>query len=163
MPTKTGSIRKKSVNGSGRCNSRTASENVPAKRLVSLRGSASNPKGTAGLLCLQPSLSGLNSMTQNLPRTNVLALELPTYLGVPNWPAEVIFDVFGSTNRLSCASPGLLVRGSGFSNPRERSGISIQGFSPGGGASNSISRDADDHANSSGLSLKPALSGFSQM
>jgi hypothetical protein len=41
----------------------------------------------------------------------------------------------GSMNRLSCASPGLLVRGSGFSNPRERSGIQIQGFSPGGGAS----------------------------
>ena len=31
-----------------------------------------------------------------------------------------------STNRLSCASPGLLVRGSGFSNPRERSGIEIR-------------------------------------
>ena len=63
----------------------------------------------------------------------------------------------------SCASPGLLVRGSGFSNPRERSGIAIQGFSPGGGASHSNPRDADDQANSSGLSLKPALTGFSQM
>jgi hypothetical protein len=31
-----------------------------------------------------------------------------------------------STNRLSCASPGLLVRGSGFSNPRKRSGIEIR-------------------------------------
>ena len=71
--------------------------------------------------------------------------------------------VFGLTNSLSCASPGLLVRGSGFSNPRERSRISIQGFSPGGGASNSIPRDAEDQANSSGLSLKPALTGFSQM
>jgi hypothetical protein len=31
--------------------------------------------------------------------------------------------------------------GSGFLNPRERSGVSIEGFSPGGGASNSIPRD----------------------
>src|SRR5258708_5116039 len=38
-----------------------------------------------------------------------------TYFGVANWPAEDIFAVFRSTNRLSCASPGLLVRGSGFS------------------------------------------------
>src|SRR5258708_18740539 len=38
-----------------------------------------------------------------------------TYFGVTNWPAEDIFAVFRSTNRLSCASPGLLVRGSGFS------------------------------------------------
>src|SRR5580692_11829195 len=30
---------------------------------------------------------------------------------IANWPAEDIFVVFGSTNRLSCASPGLSVRG----------------------------------------------------
>jgi len=41
--------------------------------------------------------------------------------------------------------------------------ILTQAFSPGGGASNSVRRDADDQANSSGLSLKPALTGFSQM
>jgi hypothetical protein len=38
-----------------------------------------------------------------------------------------------------------------------------QGFSPGGVSSNSKRRDADDHANSSALSLKPALTGFCQM
>jgi hypothetical protein len=64
---------------------------------------------------------------------------------------------------LDLCQPRTLVRGSGFSNPRERSGTSSQGFSPGGGASNSTLRDADDQANSSGLSLKPALSGFSPM
>jgi hypothetical protein len=58
--------------------------------------------------------------------------------------------------QLNQCQPRTLVRGSGFLNPRERSGIKIQGFSPGGGASNSIPRDADDQANSSGLSLKPA-------
>jgi len=65
--------------------------------------------------------------------------------------------------QLTLCQPRTLVRGSGFLNPRERSGIKVQGFSPRGGASNSISRDADDQANSSGLSLKPALTGFCQM
>ena len=33
-----------------------------------------------------------------------------THFGVVSWPAEDIFAVVGSTNRLSCASPGLSVR-----------------------------------------------------
>jgi hypothetical protein len=86
---------------------------------------------------------------------------LSFYISGANWSAEDILPC------LMC-SPGLLVRGQALdfspgSNPRERPGIQIQGFSPGGGASNSIPRDADDQANSSGLSLKPALTGFCQM
>jgi hypothetical protein len=47
--------------------------------------------------------------------------------------------------------------------PAESPDMKIQGFSPGGGASNSILTDADDQADNSGLSLNPALPGFSQM
>jgi len=47
--------------------------------------------------------------------------------------------------------------------PAETLAIAIQGFSPGGGASHCIPFDADDQANISGLSLKPALTGFCQM
>jgi hypothetical protein len=65
--------------------------------------------------------------------------------------------------QLDLCQPRTLVRGAGFQT-RENAPVHIlQGFSPGGGASNSILRDADDQANSSGLSLKPALTGFSQM
>src|SRR5580704_8392769 len=47
------------------------------------------------------------------------------------------------------ASPGLLVRGSGFSNPRERSILQLPGFSPGENAPSSpinpyVLRDLDD-------------------
>jgi hypothetical protein len=65
--------------------------------------------------------------------------------------------------QLDLCQPRTLVRGAGFQT-RENVPVHIpQGFSPGGGASNPTLRDADDQANSSGLSLKPALTGFSQM
>jgi hypothetical protein len=39
---------------------------------------------------------------------------------------------FLQTQQQPGASPGLLVRGSGFLNPRERSVVQMPGFSPGG-------------------------------
>ena len=72
------------------------------------------------------------------------------------------FAVFDQRTVKLC-QPRTLVRGSGFSNPRERSGKKFRALALVAAASNSILRDADDQANSSGLSLKPALTGFSQM
>jgi hypothetical protein len=86
---------------------------------------------------------------QLLPRAGAVPLRFPGF------PVEI-------RGNLWC-QPRTLVRGSGLSSPRNCLGINLQGFSPGGGASNSILADADDQANNSGLSLKPALTGFSQM
>jgi hypothetical protein len=54
---------------------------------------------------------------------------VPTYFGAANWPAEDILSCWINAP-LELCQPRTLVRGSGFSNPRERSGISIQGFKP---------------------------------
>ena len=49
--------------------------------------------------------------------------------------------------KLIRASPGLQSRGERVFKPARTLGISIPGFSPGGCASNSIPREANDHAN----------------
>ena len=95
---------------------------------------------------LQPSL-----------RDSIMLHGVSTYFGVANWAGGRRFSVFGSMTLTSCVSPGLLVRGAGVSDRRERTAIQIQGFSPGGLV------HAADHANSSGLLLKPALTGFTKM
>jgi hypothetical protein len=89
--------------------------------------------------------------------------------GTASWARSfhIVGTIFLTSYSLLCAypscSPGLEVRGAGFQT-RENAPVHIlEGFSPGGGVSNSVVKDADDRANSSGLSLNPALTGFPQM
>ena len=81
------------------------------------------------------------------------------------WSCELAggrhFAVFGSTNSLSCASPGLQSGEAGFQTRENVPVYKLRALALVAGRSNSILRDADDQANSSGLSLN--LTGFSQM
>jgi hypothetical protein len=81
-----------------------------------------------------------------------------------HWSFYIFFPIFVAGYGLDPCQPRTFSPGKRVFKPaRTLRYIYFRAFSPGGGASNSTLGDADDQANISGLSLKPALTGFPQM
>jgi hypothetical protein len=84
-----------------------------------------------------------------------------TYFGAANWPAEIL--PYWIKELLKLCQPRTFSPGKRVFKPARMLRYKFRAFSPVGRASNSIPGTPKDQANSSGLSLKPALTGFSPM
>jgi hypothetical protein len=74
-----------------------------------------------------------------------------------------IFSRIRINEQLKLCQPRTLVRGAGFQTRENVPVYKFRALALVAGHPIPIPRDADDQANSSGLSHKPALTGFSQM